>query len=89
MAKFTYIGEDAEEITVYDITFVQGEATEVPDDHPKLAKFAGNGQFVAGEGDGLDGFTVAELQTHAESIGVDLGEAKKKSEIIAAIRAAA
>lgn len=88
MAVFTFIG-DVDEIDVYGVHFVRGEATEVPDDHPQLAKFAGNGQFVSGEGDGLEAFTLAKLKAHAEANGIDLGDAKKKADILVAIRAAA
>lgn len=36
---------------------------------------------------GIDGMTVAELKEHAAARGIDLGEAGKKGEILAAIRA--
>lgn len=36
----------------------------------------------------FDGMTVAELKAYAETHGIDLGKAKKKAEILAAIEAA-
>jgi hypothetical protein len=36
----------------------------------------------------LDEMTVAELKEYADQHGIDLGEAKKKAEILAAIQAA-
>lgn len=36
----------------------------------------------------LDGMTVAKLKAYAEAHGIDLGKAKKKAEILAAIEAA-
>ncbi|HEX8382444.1 MAG TPA: hypothetical protein VF592_03615 [Sphingomonas sp.] len=40
-----------------------------------------------GESDDLDGKSVADLKKIAEQDGIDLGEATKKTDIIAAIRA--
>lgn len=88
MATFTYIG-DADEVEFFGLLFVNGEATEVPEDHPAMAKLPTNGQFVADDGDGLETFSLAELKAHAAANGIDLGDARKKAEIVAAIRAAA
>lgn len=41
-----------------------------------------------GEGDGLDKMKVPELRTLAGEEGIDLGDAKKKDDIVAAIREA-
>lgn len=40
-----------------------------------------------GDGDGFDAFTVAELKKYATDESIDLGTAKTKPEILAAIRA--
>ena len=38
------------------------------------------------EDDGLDGMTLAELKAYAETVGIDLGKATRKADIIAVIR---
>ena len=44
-------------------------------------------EVAPAEAKGIDGMTVAELKEHAAARGIDLGEAGKKDEILAAIRA--
>lgn len=55
-------------------------------------EFIGMGQpttnLDAGDDDSLDGMTVAELRDHAEANDIDLGDATKKADIIAAIERA-
>lgn len=47
------------------------------------------GADVSPPEDGLDDLTIAELEALSTDRGVDLGTAKKKAEIVAALRAAA
>lgn len=42
---------------------------------------------TSGEASGLEGMKVAELKAYADEHGIDLGEATKKADIIAAITA--
>ena len=56
----------------------------------KTAELQGNGagsEPPAG-GSGLEDKTVAQLRAHAEENGIDLGDATKKADIIAAIELA-
>lgn len=57
---------------------LDGEPEDLPDD-------GDDGENI---GDGLDNETVADLKATAEAEGIDLGDATKKADIIAAIRAA-
>jgi hypothetical protein len=98
--KFRFIGSDDPTentvCTVFGLTFQKGEAVEVKD--KKIAdKLAGNGTFEAvggrsaksaEEGGELSDLTVPELKALAEDRGVDLGDATKKADIIAALELA-
>jgi len=68
---------DAEAKRLKDGGFLDGEPTDLDDEQ--------TGEDV---GDGLDNETVADLKATAEAEGIDLGEATKKADILAAIRAA-
>lgn len=46
-----------------------------------------DGEEIEASDDGLGGMTVPELREMAEGLAVDLADAKKKADIIAAIRA--
>ena len=61
----------AEQIVADDAGEIASDGDDLPDD----------------DDDGLDDETVADLKSLAELEGVDLGEATKKADIIAAIRA--
>lgn len=75
------IGDGKQEITedrAVDIeNGMRGEITEVEDDVEEAED----------EGDGLDTFTVPELKKYAVDQNIDLGEARTKPAILAAIRA--
>jgi len=64
---------------------------EIEDGELKSAKASGHFEISAGKGessgDGLDDQTVAQLRELAAKESIDLGEATKQGEIVAAIRA--
>lgn len=65
-------------------------AHEITDDRAKDIEKAGGGEIAEVEDaddDGLDTFSVAELKQHAIDEQIDLGAAKSKADILAAIRA--
>lgn len=70
--------------------FPVGEWVEVSGLAAKLATnpmFEADGDGSEASDDGLGGMTVPELREMAEGLAVDLTDAKKKADIIAAIRA--
>lgn len=73
------IGDGKHEITderAVDIEKgLRGKISDVEDAHDE------------GDGDGFDAFTVPELKKYAADESIDLGTAKTKPEILAAIRA--
>lgn len=90
-----------DEIIVHGVTFERGKFSEIP---AKLAaKFEGNSHFetkgaspatatastdTSNEPVGLEAMTVPQLKALAEARGIDLGDATKKADIIAAIELA-
>lgn len=87
-----------DEVTNLGITFPKGKWVEIPDD--KAAKFAGNSHFETSEGKakaekpegeeptGYDAQTVPELRALAAERGVELGDATRKADIVAALQLA-
>lgn len=88
MASYTNKGEGARGVVDSDgntIWAEPGQTIEVANADKVHPDFEGDDGET---GDGLADITVAELKAIAEAEGVDLGEATKKAEIIAAIEAA-
>ncbi len=62
-----------------------GDGTDKPNDPP--ADTGSNSEDDADtDVDEMDGMTVNQLKVYAETVGIDLGKATKKAEIIAIIR---
>lgn len=85
MAKVTWLGDadpSKQVITVGDLTFVKGEAVNVPDKHPSLAKLKGNPSFTTDAKaeavksdepeapDPDEGTELAALRAEADRLGV-------------------
>lgn len=48
MAKLTWLGDgdpSAQDVEVYGLRFIKGEATDVPDDHARIGKLRSNPLF--------------------------------------------
>ena len=69
--------------------FGQEKFERVPDDQqPQPAPAPAPAPAAVPDGDGLEGLTVAQLRTLAAEEEVDLGPAKRKAELVGAIREA-
>jgi hypothetical protein len=61
---------------------------EIPVSDDEYQRLVDDKAIEEDEGDDFDAMTVAQLKERAEADGIDLGEATKKADIIAKIRAA-
>lgn len=99
--KLRYAGETFGASTVLDIPDTEAKALikndpdcyEIVPDTPEMAKIKANilvkDNETGEEGFNLDGMTVAQLKDFAKENGIDIGDATKKQDIVAAIMAAA
>ena len=99
--KLRYAGETFGTGTVLDIPDTEAKALiqndpdcyEIVPDTPEMAQIKANilvkDNETGEEGFNLDGMTVAQLKDFAKENGIDIGDATKKQDIVAAIMAAA